>query len=63
MNTFAFSEMIKSQNLIPNKKELQLQVQNSWREVKTKYKNTIHNFISELLRTPVQPPPFTFFSQ
>jgi hypothetical protein len=63
VNAFAFSEMIKSQNLVPNKKELQLQAQNSWREVKTKDKNTIHNLISELLRTPVQPPPFTFFSQ
>src|SRR5688572_29779791 len=32
VNAFAFSEMVKSQNLVPNKKELQLQAQNSWRE-------------------------------
>ena len=48
---------------MPNKRELQLQAQNSWREVKTKDKNTIQNLISELLKTPVRPPPFTFFSR
>ena len=63
VNAFAFSEMVKSQNLVQSKKELQLQAQNSWREVRTKDKNIIENLISELLKTPVRPPPFTFFSQ
>ena len=63
VNAFAFSEMVKSQNLMPNKRELQLQAQNSWREVKIKDKNSIQNLISELLKTPVRPSPFTFFSQ
>src|SRR4051794_7906486 len=63
VNAFAFSEMVKSQNLVPNKRELQLQAQNNWREVKTNDKNIIQNLISELLKTPVQPPSFTFFSQ
>ena len=63
VNAFAFSEMVKNRNLIPNKRKLQLQAQNSWREVKTKDKNNIQNLISELLKTPVRPSPFTFFSQ
>jgi len=62
VNAFAFSEMVKSQNLVQSKKELQLQAQNSWREVRTKDKNIIENLISEPLKTSVQPPPFTFFS-
>jgi hypothetical protein len=63
VNAFAFSEMVKSQNLALNKRELQLQAQHNWREVKTKDKSIIQNIISELLKTPVRPPPFTFFSQ
>ncbi|CAB4490217.1 unnamed protein product [Rhizophagus irregularis] len=63
VNAFAFSEMVKSQSLMPNKKELQLQAQSSWRKIKSENKNIIQNYISELLKTPVQPPPFTFFSQ
>jgi hypothetical protein len=63
VNAFAFSEMVKSQNLVQNKKELQLQAQNSWREVRTNDKNIVLNLISELLKTPVRPPPFTFFLQ
>ena len=63
VNAFAFSEMVKSQNLVQNKRKLQLQAQNSWREVRTKDRNTIQNLISELLKTLVQSPPFTFFSQ
>src|ERR1700752_3900742 len=63
VNAFAFCEMVKSQNMAPNKKELQLQAQNSWREVKTKNKNNIQTLVSELLKTPIRPSPFTFFSQ
>ena len=55
--------MVKSQSIAPNKKELQLQAQNSWREVKTNDKNNIQTLITELLKTPIQPSPFTFFSQ
>src|SRR2546421_10437987 len=46
--------MVKSQNTIFNKKELQQHAQNSWREIRTKDKNIIQNIISELLKTPVQ---------
>ncbi|CAB4493679.1 unnamed protein product [Rhizophagus irregularis] len=63
VNAFAFSEMVKSQSLMPNKKELQLQAQSSWQKIKSENKNIIQNYISELLKTPVQPPPFTVFSQ
>jgi hypothetical protein len=55
--------MAKSQNMTPNKKELQLQAQNSWREVKTKNKNIIQDLIFNLLNTPIQHPPFSYFSQ
>ena len=54
--------MVKSQNLIPNKKELQQQAQSNWREIKTKSKNTIQDFIYELLQTPIHP-SFNFLSK
>ncbi len=59
MNAYAFSKMVESHNVAPNKKELQLQAQNSWREVKKKDKDHISNLISNLLKTPIQPSPFT----
>ena len=63
VNAFAFSVMVKSHNIAPNKKELQLQAQSNWREIKKNSKDNIESLISELLRTPIQPSPFTFFSQ
>ena len=62
VNAFAFSEMVKSQNLTPNKKELQQQAQSNWREIKTKSKNTIQDFIYELLQTSIYP-SFNFLSK
>ena len=61
INAFAFSEMIKSQNAALNKRELQQHAQSSWREIRTKDKDSIHNLISELLKTPIQPSPLIFF--
>src|SRR5438034_9478283 len=61
VNAFVFSEMVKNQNATLNKKELQQQAQNSWREVRTKNKNIIQSLISELLKTPVQSSFFNFF--
>ena len=63
VNAFAFSEMVKSQNAALSKRELQQHTQSSWREIRTKNKNSIHSIISELLKTPIQPSPFNFFSQ
>jgi hypothetical protein len=63
VNAFAFSEMVKSQNAAPNKRELQQHAQSSWREIRAKDKDRIHSLISELLKTPIQPSPFNFFSQ
>ena len=63
VNAFAFSEMVKSHNKAPNKKELQQKAQDSWREVKMKDKDIIKNRIFELLHTPIESYPFTFFSQ
>ena len=63
VNAFAFSEMVKSQNAAPSKRELQQHAQSSWREIRTKNKDSIHSIISELLKTPIQPSPFNFFSQ
>lgn len=63
INAFAFSEMVKSQNIKPNKKELQELAQNSWQEIKTNNKNDIQSIISELLRTPTCPSPLTYFSR
>ncbi|CAG8770158.1 11088_t:CDS:2, partial [Rhizophagus irregularis] len=60
VNAFAFSEMVKSQNTAPSKRELQQQAQSSWREIQTKNKNDIHSLISELLKTPIQPSSFNF---
>jgi len=62
VNAYAFSKMVESHNVASNKKELQLQAQNSWREVKKKDKDYISNLISNLLKTPIQPSPFTFIS-
>ena len=55
--------MVKSQNATPSKRELQQHAQSSWREIRTKNKDSIHSIISELLKTPIQPSPFNFFSQ
>ncbi|GBC30230.2 hypothetical protein GLOIN_2v1872053 [Rhizophagus irregularis DAOM 181602=DAOM 197198] len=63
VNAFAFSEMVKSHNKAPNKRELQLQAQDNWRKIKMKDKDTIQNIIFELLHTPIQPSPYPFISQ
>ena len=63
VNAFAFSEMIKGHNKIPNKEALQKQAQDKWKEVKIKDKNVIQNHIFELLHTPIRSYPFTFVSQ
>src|SRR3954469_14720697 len=62
VNAFAFSEMVKSKNMTPNKKELQQWAQNSWLEIKMNNQNIIQSLISELLQTPVRVPSFNFFS-
>ena len=53
VNAFAFSEMVKSQNATPSKRELQQHAQSSWQEIRNKNKDSIHNIISELLKTPI----------
>lgn len=62
VNAFAFSEMVKSQNSTPNKRELQQKAQDNWREIRTKNKEVIQNLISELLKTPIQS-PLNFFTK
>src|SRR3954468_2488824 len=62
VNAFAFSEMVKSKNMTPNKKELQQWAQNSWLKIKMNNQNIIQSLISELLQTPVRVPSFNFFS-
>ena len=63
VNAFAFGEMVKSHNKSPNKRVLQQQAQDGWRQVRTEEKSIIQNHIFELLHTPIQPYPFTFGSQ
>jgi hypothetical protein len=62
VNAFAFSELVKSHNKAPNKRELQLQAQDNWRKIKIKDKDAIQNLIFELLHTPIQPSPYPFIS-
>ena len=61
VNAFAFSEMAKRQDTLPNKKKLHQLAQDNWQEIKMKDKNIIQSLISELLKTPIQPFPFNFF--
>ena len=63
VNAFAFSEMVKSHNKTPNKKELQQKAQDCWREVKKENEDIIQTRIFEFLHTPIQSYPFTFSSQ
>src|SRR3954451_14977113 len=55
--------MVKSHDKAPNKKLLQQQAQDSWREVKTEDKNIIQTHIFELLHTPIRFYSFIFVSQ
>ncbi|GBB92222.1 hypothetical protein RclHR1_19880002 [Rhizophagus clarus] len=63
VNAYAFSEMVKSYNKVPNKKELQLQAQDSWQKVKMKDKDIIQNLIYKLLHTSIHSSSYPFISQ